>query len=291
MHAADPAAFRHRSLKEARATLPRRIALRRGLAYSPPPIGQTSELNVGGVPVRLYEPLTGAIGTLIWFHGGGWQLGSVETHDTIMRRACSELSATVVSVDYRLAPEHPFPAALDDGALVVAGVQAGLASNAQLPIVVGGDSSGGQIAASIALDLGERGTQVAGLALMYPALDATLSAPSYVRYAEGGGLSTAGLRDAWASMLQGHDPNDPRASPLFAPDVSVLPPSVILNAEIDPVSDDGLRLHERLIEVNVPSNHRIVPGLIHAFMGMDGTVVRANAAVSQFWRDVKTLMS
>lgn len=291
MHAADPAAFQYRSLAEARATLPRRLALRRGLHYEPPSIRQTRDRRLGGVPVRFYEPLTAAKATLVWFHGGGWRLGGIETHDAIMRRACNELSAVVVGVGYRLAPEHPFPAALDDGASVVAALQAGDITDARLPIVVGGDSSGGQMAASLVLSLGESGTQVDGLALMYPALDATLSGESYVRYAEGGGLSTEGLRDAWASLLQGHDPTDPRASPLLAPDVSALPPTVILNAEIDPVAGDGLLLHQRLTQAGVVSTHRSVPGLTHAFMGMDGTVARAHEAVSRFWEDVSELVS
>lgn len=290
MHASDPAAFQFTTLDEARATLPRRIALRRGLEYEPPPVGPVNDLVLDGVPVRTYSPLAAARGTLVWFHGGGWRLGNVETHDVIMRRACNELSSIVVSVDYRLAPEHPFPAALDDAAAVLAILRTGDAFTTQRPIVIGGDSSGGQMAASLALDLGSQGNQVAGLALMYPALDATLQADSYLRHAEGGGLSTEGLRGAWEALLQGHDPTDTRASPLLASDMSSMPPAVILNAEIDPVADDGLVLHQRLVAAGVPSGHRVVPGLIHAFMGMDGTVARAHEAVSVFWSDVARLM-
>ena len=221
---------------------------------------------VAGVPVRTYRPAGAGDLTLVWLHGGGWCTGSLAAVDGLCRDLADRLRATVVSVGYRLAPEHPFPAALED-AVAVARAQSGRT-------VLGGDSAGGDLAAAAALQV-----DVAGLVLLSPALDLTLSSPSVAELATGHGLTRDGLERFVALYLDGAGPTDPRASPLLAPDLSGLPPTVLVSAGLDPLRDDASRFAERLLEAGVPVLARCWDGMVHGFHGMAALTPCADEAV------------
>lgn len=212
--------------------------------------------EVGGVPVRVLQPERPA-GSLVWAHGGSWQRGSAQA----WHEPCADLAArsgwTVVSVDYRLAPAHVHPAALDDVCTVLEGVRAGGAR-----VVVGGDSAGAALAASAALRARDAGRPPAAQVLVYPPLDPACASPSYD---EGGFPSREELRAAWRCYAGSGDA-EPSAdlSPLAAPDHRGLAPAVIAVGTLDPVRDEVRAYAERLTAAGVPVAFREFAGMAHA---------------------------
>jgi acetyl esterase len=221
-----------------------------------PPVASVTDFAVAvadgtQLPARRYEP-AGARGTILWLHGGGWVLDGLELTDAMCRALANESGATVVSVDYRVAPEHRFPVALDDShdALSWVADQAGDGE----PLIVGGDSAGGNLAAVCALRARTGGPEILAQVLVYPITDSDLTTPSYLEYGEPElpMLSTAAM--AWffdCYARDGADLVNAELSPLRTPDLSGAPPAIVVVAEIDPLRDDGLHYAQRLRDAGV----------------------------------------
>ncbi|MGQ0833270.1 MAG: alpha/beta hydrolase [Microthrixaceae bacterium] len=228
----------------------------------------------GDIPLRVYTP-HGAIGeahgVLVWFHGGGWVIGDLDTADSTCRALANRAGCVVVSVDYRLAPEHRAPAALDDCLRALAwtvenfellGVDAS-------KVAVGGDSAGGNLAALVCQRVrDEFGPDIDFQLLVYPATDLTLSHPSIDENAEGYFLTKEVMVWFLECYLGDADPKDPSVSPLHAGDLSGLPPALVITAEFDPLRDEGEAYAVGLSEAGVPVELVRYDGQIHGFVGM-----------------------
>ncbi|MGW4159693.1 alpha/beta hydrolase [Streptomyces sp. NPDC004788] len=258
-----------------------RAAARAHLAEIPPGATDTYARDV---PVRVYEGGAGPV--VVFAHGGGWVLCDLDTHDRLCRALAARTGATVVSVDYRRAPEHRFPAAEDD---VYAALEWAAARHPGRPLVLAGDSSGGNLAAACALRARDhRGPALAGQLLIYPVLDHRLAGESADTYAEGFFHTTAHMRWYWQQYL---DPDtDPvAASPGLADDVSDLPPTLIVLADCDPLRDEGLAYARRLSASGVPVHVQLHTGVFHGFLGGLGLLPEADgalAAAAAWLRDV-----
>ncbi|MFI7420034.1 alpha/beta hydrolase [Nonomuraea sp. NPDC049684] len=235
----------------------------------------------GDVPIRIYraDPGDGLLPVVVYFHGGGWVFGSVRRNDALGRDLALRTGAVVVSADYRLAPEHPFPAAADDAWTVVRDVFARPAfyqSNGSVAVV--GDSAGGNLAAVAAWRAAGSGIRLAHQALVYPVLDTAMDTPSYHAYAKGFGLDAAEM--AWFAerYASGADPADPLLSPLRIADLTGLPPATVLTAECDVLRDEGEHYARRLADAGVPVEARRFDGAIHGFFGLPGLFDQAAEA-------------
>jgi acetyl esterase len=227
----------------------------------------------GDIPVRVYTPQgSGPFPVLVYFHGGGWVIGDLNTHDGICRSLTNLASCLVVSVGYRLAPEHKFPAAPDDCYAVTCWLAEHAASLNGDPsrIAVGGDSAGGNLTAVVAQMARDRGGPSLVFQLMvYPVTDLNATAPSIQENAEGYFLTRDDMVWFTNHYLNSDDEkNNPLASPLLAPDLHGLPPALIITAEYDPLRDEGEMYGQRLIEAGVPVVISRYDGMIHAFFGM-----------------------
>jgi len=239
--------------------------------------------QAGGLPARLYSPSSSAPGLVLYFHGGGWVVGSLDGWDSSMRSLAVASGCDVLSVDYRLAPEHVFPAAADDAwdALAWAASPAGLGRGR--PIVVAGDSAGGNLAAVTALrarDFG--GPPIALQVLIYPVADSDLDRRSYLEY-DGDDLILNRRDMIWYWDHYTPDPAtrvNPYAAPLRAASLAGLPPAYLVTAEHDPLRDEGFAYAERLRESRVPVEHRHFGSQIHAFFTFTGVLDDADKAVS-----------
>ena len=269
-----------------------------GLGAKPPaPVTEVVERTVPGpageIPIRIYVPGGAApFPVVTYFHGGGFVLGSLDTHDRICRRLCRASETLVVSVDYRLAPEHRFPAALDDCMAVTAWLadHAGDLRGDRDRIAVAGDSAGGNFAAAVALaSRADDGPGLAAQVLLYPVIDAACATPSFVQNAEGYLLSASAMRWFWAEYLgPDGDPDSGYVSVLRAPDLSGLPPALVITAEFDPLRDEGEAYAEHLRAAgNDVTVHRY-DGMIHGFAGMDDVVDEADAAIAEIGAFLRT---
>ena len=240
----------------------------------------------GMLDLRVYTPQgTQPFPLLVFFHGGGFVVCGIDTHDAICRNLCGGAGCVVVSVDYRLAPEHHFPAAHDDchAATCWAIEHASELGADPKRVAVGGDSVGGLLAASTTLRLrDEGGPQLLSQLLLYPTTDLTTPATaSAAQYAEGYGLAVADLPWFWEKYLNNSsDALDPCASPLRAPDLRGLPQAMVLTAECDPLRDEGERYARRLSDAGVPTTLSRRDGMIHTFLLFTGMVSGADAALS-----------
>ncbi|MCU1601775.1 MAG: Esterase/lipase/thioesterase [Frankiales bacterium] len=211
------------------------------------------------VRVRVYAP-EGATAPVLYAHGGGFAIGGLKACDHICRRLAVEGHAVVVSVEYRLAPEHRFPGPLNDCEDALDWLLAQGWDAARL--VVGGDSAGGNLAAALSLRLRDRGTPQAGQLLIYPAVDMTLSTPGARSY-RGVGLSSTEL-ELCADLYVGEgDRTDPFCSPLLAPDLSGLAPALVITVDHDPLHDEGVAYAGRLLEAGVPTRLLEVVDHVH----------------------------
>ena len=238
----------------------------------------------GDVPIRVYTPAGGGpFPITIFFHGGGWVLGSIETHDGLARLLANAAKCVVLSVDYRLAPEHPFPAAVDDAYAATAwaardGAEVG---GDCTRLAVAGDSAGGNLAAVVCLLARDRGEPAIGFQLlMYPIIDCDFETASYRDNAEGYSLTRAAMQWAWDRYLPEVDARtNPCASPLRATSLHGLPPAYVITAEFDPLKSEGQAYANRLHEDGVPTTLRDYPGLLHGFVGSPGVYPQAAAAI------------
>jgi acetyl esterase len=238
----------------------------------------------GRIPLRLYRPADGVLPAFIYFHGGGWVVGDLDTHDVVCRQIARQSGAAVIAVDYRLAPEHRFPAAADDAWSATAWIAAHAAELGIDPkrLAVGGDSAGGGLAAVVAV-MARDSTKLrlALQVLVYPVLDLRAQSASYSAYAEGYLLTRAGMRWYIAQYAPTPDAvNDWRASPLLAPWVHGVAPALVIAAELDPLVDEGEAYARRLQGARVAVEYHRVDGMIHGFLTMGGKVDKANDAVA-----------
>ncbi|MFC9388286.1 alpha/beta hydrolase [Streptomyces venezuelae] len=248
-----------------------RAAARAHLGELPPAPGASAN----GVPVRLYEGPGDPV--VVFAHGGGWVLCDLDTHDRTCRALASRTGATVVSVDYRRAPEHRFPAAEDDVCTTL-----GWAADRYpgRPLVLAGDSSGGNLAAAAALRARDGdGPAPAGQLLVYPALDHRLEGRSAHDFAEGYFHTTAHMRWYWRQYA-GPDGDPAAASPGLTPDVTGLPPTLIVLADCDPLRDEGLAYARRLSAAGVPTRVHLHTGMFHGFLGGTGLLPEADEALT-----------
>jgi acetyl esterase len=249
----------------------------------------------GPIPVRVYQPGgDGATGGLVYYHGGGWVIGDLDSHDSLCRQFCSGAGVVVVSVDYRLAPEHPFPAASDDAWAALQWVvgNAGEVGIDADRLAVGGDSAGGNLAALMAIRARDEGGPDLRLqVLVYPATDLVMGHPSITDNGEGYFLTHESM--LWFS---GHylgtgrergDPTSPVVSPLRAERLSGVAPARVVTAEFDPLRDEGDAYAARLADEGVEVEHDTNPGMIHGFFQMGPMAPSANAAVERAIDHVK----
>ena len=259
---------------------------RRGFTQpEPPPIGEVQSLHTdGGVPLRLYRPLeTGVKPVLVYFHGGGWTIGDLDTHDVLCRQLCAAADVAVVSVDYRLAPEARFPAAVDDCVAATRWVQReGAALGLDVSrLAVGGDSAGGNLAAVVSITLRDGGDPAPAFQLLiYPATDQRAGAPSHTSNGQGYLLT----RDSVA-YYRGHyfgpnaDFTDWRGSPLLAPDLTRLPPALVLTAGYDPLRDEGRQYAAALSDAGNRVQYLCFERQVHGFITMSRVIDEAHTAV------------
>jgi acetyl esterase len=229
----------------------------------------------GAIPIRIYRPLgQGPFPALVWYHGGGWVLGDIEQADAHCRELCSQVGMVVVNVDYRLAPEHKFPAAAEDcyAATLWTAKNASYLNIDVDKIAVGGDSAGGNLAAVVALMARERREpKVAFQLLVYPVTEHSYNTGSYTQNAEGYLLTKASMVWFWDHYLRmPEDGKDWRASPLLVKDLKGLPPALVLTAEFDPLRDEGEAYAKKLKDAGVAVTASRYNGQIHGFFGMPG---------------------
>jgi acetyl esterase len=243
------------------------------------PVGAVRDLIAAGLPARLYTPdEPGPHPLLVYFHGGGFVAGDLESHDAPCRVLCRHSGAAVLSVAYRLAPEHPFPAYVED-ALEAYGWAREHVADDPARVAVGGDSAGGTLAAVIAQE--RRGAAGPALQLLiYPSVDVSTPRRSHELFAEGFFL-TAALIDWYAGhfLPEGSDPFDIRRSPLLAPDLSGVAPAIVVTAGFDPLRDEGEAYAERLREAGVPIVAHRFRGLFHGFINSVGVSPACHAAL------------
>ncbi len=220
---------------------------------------------------------------LVYFHGGGWVIGDIDTHDTLCRQLSDGSGAVVYSVNYAKAPEHQFPAAVDDALLAARYV---VGAHAQLGIDparvgTGGDSAGGNLATVVAQSLRDKLEHPIALQLLiYPVTDLRLSTSSYQTYANGYGLTASAMRHFRDTYLRtAADISDPRASPLLTTDLSGMPPALVLTAGFDPLRDEGAAYADALSAAGTPTQYVCFERQIHGFIVMGGAVDEANTAV------------
>jgi len=240
----------------------------------------------GPLPIRVYRPSADAgLPVLVYFHGGGWVIGSLETHDGTCRELARGAGCVVVSIDYRLAPEHRYLAAADDCYAATQWV----AEHAEeldidpARIAVGGDSAGGNLGAAVSLMARDRqGPAIAHQLLIYPVTDADFDRGSYVDNALGYFLTRAGMEWFWNHYVP--DPAErtqPYCAPLRAPDLSGLPPALVITAEFDPLRDEGEAFADRLKAAGVATRATRYDGMIHGFFSMGAIAPAAREAVAE----------
>lgn len=274
------------SIAEARAEYDAFLPL---LGGKPAPIGgivdRTFDGPAGRMRVRIYRPagsVARLLPTILYLHGGGWVIGSLEGYDLSSRFFCARSGCALVSVDYRLAPEHKFPAGIDDAVAAYRWLAANAVELGIDParIVVAGDSAGGNIAAAAARLLRDEPRPPCLQWLMYPVTDLRMDSASYKSCGEGFMLTRAGME--WFRNQYLNDPSeidDPRASPLRADDLSGVAPALIFTAGFDPLRDEGRAYADRLSAAGVKTVHREFETLIHGFGGMRGAIQAAARAM------------
>jgi acetyl esterase len=247
-------------------------------------------VNRTEVPARIYRPEI-PLASLVWFHGGGWVVGGLDSHDAMCRMLANAAGATVISVAYRLAPEHPFPTPLEDSWDALGWVAG---QWPHLPLVVGGDSAGGNLAAVCALRARDRGgPALAAHVLVYPITDHDMTTGSYREHGDEnlmlGAKDMAWFFDHYAPS-PATDRDNPEISPLRAQDLSGLPPAIVVLDQYDPLHDEGLVYATRLREAGVEVILHDYEDMLHVFFQFVNVFTRGDEAVEQVGRDVRSVL-
>jgi acetyl esterase/lipase len=268
----------------------------------PPELKSVAPLAIpsptGSIPARVYTPrklrqINGLAPCLVFFHGGGWVIGDLDSHDVVCRKLADEGQLLVISVDYRLAPEHKFPAAVDDAVTATRWI----ADNAKQygidasRLMVGGDSAGGNLAAVVAIAARDgNGPAISGQLLIYPAIDFAMTHPSHSEPETSILLTHSVIKWFRDHYLNGAaDVGDWRASPVRAKTLVGLPPAYVLTAGADPLRDEGDEYARHLKQAGVPVTYRHFPGQFHGFFTMGKLLPQANVAAKEIGDWLKAL--
>jgi acetyl esterase len=244
------------------------------------------------IPARRYRP-AGSRATIVWLHGGGWVIGGgLDPHDAMCRILANSAAATVVSVDYRLAPEHPFPVPLDDCFDALNWVAGREGSS---PLVIGGDSAGGNLAAVCALRARDRGgPPLAAQLLVYPVTDTDMTTASYIEHGANELLMLGAAEMAWffdQYVPEVAQRRNPEVAPLRAPNLSGLPPAIVVVAEYDPLRDDGLCYAERLSSAGVDVTLLRYDDMPHVFFSFVNLIPTGNEAVQRVGSTLRAMIA
>ncbi len=273
---------------------------REALAQWPAPeeMRETRELTLdaghGPIPARLYVPRAAAgSGLVVYFHGGSYVLGDLDTHDGVCRRLAKDTGVRIVAVDYRRAPESPFPAAVEDA---IDAVRAAFACRGELaeegaPIVVMGDSAGATLATAAASALARDPARPAGQVLFYPTLGPQLMTASAHEFDQGYGIDLEHLRYDYGQYLQGRDPMDPRVSPLFGRNLDDVPEAIVVIATCDPLRDEDVAYAGLLEHYGVRVELLEAEGMIHGFIRLGGMVPEALTIVDEVAEHLHRLLA
>jgi acetyl esterase/lipase len=257
------------------------------------PVAEVREVRAGEVPVRTYRPEgDGPLPVVAYLHGGGWMMGTPDSYDSLLRALANASGAIVAGVDYRLAPEHRYPAALDDALSTIRWIadNAGELGGDGERLAVAGDSAGGNLAAVAARRL--RGElAIKAQILIYPVIDAVFDTPSYREFDEGHGLSGASMQRFWRLYLDGADPADTDASPLRARDLAGVAPAYVLTAEEDVLRDEGEAYAAALRDAGVPTELVRWPGTIHGFFRWLAVTPAAREAVEAVGARLRSVLA
>ena len=257
------------------------------LAGTAPPLARIEDVVMpGSLRARQYWPVTRTgLPVVVYFHGGRFFSGDLESHDTVCRMLALSAGCRVLAVDYRLAPEHRFPAAAEDARRAVE-----WAMREGVPVGVAGDSAGANLAAGVALE--HRGSALGGQLLIYPMLDPMCSSASFVEFGEGYGPGAADMKRGWSEYLaEGTGSRDPRASPLSAEDVRGVAPAFVLTAEYDTLRDEGEAYARKLVQSGNIVLVRRYLGTIHGFFMMQGILRVARQALNDAAAFLQALLS
>jgi acetyl esterase len=249
----------------------------------------------GEIPIRIFVPEEPTpMGVLVYFHGGGWVVGNLDTHQHLCADVANAGKCIVVAVDYRLAPEHKFPAAAEDAfaATQWAMHKPGRFGGDPRRVAVGGDSAGGNLAAAVTLMARDQGApQPAFQLLVYPILDHDYTTPSYQENAEGYYLTRSTMEWFWDCYLADkEDGKHPYASPLRAGDLGGLPPGLVITAEYDPLRDEGEAYARRLIAAGVPATLSRYDGMIHGFLRRTAIFAQARTALEEIGASLRAAL-
>jgi acetyl esterase len=239
-------------------------------------VASVEDHDADGVPVRVYRPAGDERAALVYLHGGGWVLGGLDSHGPLCQTLAARSGQAVIAVDYRLAPEHRYPAAVEDAWTAFRWAHARFDR-----LAVGGDSAGGHLTATVARRARDTGRSLALQVLAYPATDHGCDWPSYRQYTAGPAFHTAEMRWYWEQFLD--DPSragEADCSPLRAEALAGLAPALVLTAEHDPLRDEGEAYAHALREAGVPVTLHRYDGLIHGFLRMPGVIARADQVLS-----------
>ncbi|MGB7319234.1 MAG: alpha/beta hydrolase [Planktotalea sp.] len=250
------------------------------------PIGVSAiDRDYGGVPCRHYTSGTADV-AVMYYHGGGFVVGGLESHDDVCAEICAASGFDVISVDYRMAPEHKHPAMFEDAMAATRAV----ADELGKPLVLCGDSAGGNLAAAVSHMARGTGLDIRGQVLVYPGLGGDYNKGSYVEYADAPMLTRDDIVIYKNVRLAGEEPvGDPRYAPLHDSDFAGLPPTVINTAQCDPLSDDGVDYQRALKAAGVPVHHVDEPGLVHGHMRARHMSARSSASFERIKEAVTAL--
>ena len=268
------------------------------LAAAPEAVGSVTARAIPGpggpLQIRIYRPNDGLKGALVYFHGGGWVLGSLDTADATCRALTNRSRCVVISIGYRLAPEHKFPAAVDDAYAAVRWVADNAADLRSDParIAVGGSSAGGGLAAAVALIARDRGgPKIAFQLLTVPVTELSSRATSHREFAEGYGLTSADMLWFGRHYVRTEaDADEPHASVLRA-DLHDMPPAFVITAECDPLRDDGEAYAEKLRKLGIAARYKRYPGMFHGFMSFPGVLPEAAEAFEDAGKALREALS
>lgn len=253
---------------------------------APEQVAYVEDVVAEGVPLRIYRPSAEVLPGLVYLHGGGWVLGGHDSHDPLCRTLSARTGCAVIAVDYRLAPEHPYPAAVDDAWTATL-----WAAEWFSPLGVAGDSAGGQLAAAVALRARDAAISLTLQVLVYPATDYGFELPPEDGRLPEAVLGSSSMRWYWSQYVQDEKRSgEPDCSPLRAAELTGIAPAVVMTAEFDPLREQGEAYARRLEQAGVPVVLWRYEGQIHGFLRMPAVIDRADEAIDDVAREVRSAL-